>query len=105
MPVVFVYQPALLFQGSVADIALAIVTSAIGVILLSAGCVGYLFRPLGWTKRVLLIAAGLALIPPPSGATWIIANVAGLSLGVAVVMWERRARAMTTVAPAPARTG
>ncbi|MBI2204661.1 MAG: TRAP transporter fused permease subunit [Candidatus Rokubacteria bacterium] len=99
VPFVFVYQPALLFQGSPGEIVLAVVTAAAGVILLSAGCVGYLLRPLDWTKRTLFIAAGLALIPPPAGAAWIMTNVVGLSVGVALVVWERRARALTISGP------
>jgi TRAP-type uncharacterized transport system fused permease subunit len=88
VPFVFVFHPALIFKGTSGEIVLGAATAAIGVILLSVGCVGYLFRPLGWGKRALVAAAGILLIPPPSSGLWLAANVAGLSLGTLLVLWE-----------------
>ncbi|MBI3106803.1 MAG: hypothetical protein HYY95_14745, partial [Candidatus Rokubacteria bacterium] len=33
--------------------------------------------------------AGLLLIPPPSSGGWLAANLAGLALGLALIVWER----------------
>ncbi len=99
VPFVFAYHPALLMQGTVVDIALAAATAAIGVILLGTGCSGHLFRPLGWGRRAGVSAAGLLLIPPPSTAFWLTANVVGLGLGVLFVLVEWTA---TRALPAPA---
>ena len=89
VPFLFAYHPALLMQGSVLDIALAVATAVLGVVLLAVACVGYLFRPMGWPARLGFGAAGLLLLPPPSSAWWLLANVVGLVLGLAVVLLER----------------
>jgi TRAP transporter 4TM/12TM fusion protein len=89
VPFVFAFHPALLMQGSVTEIVLGAVTAVIGVVLLGIGCAGYLFRPLSWPRRAAASASGLLLIPPPSTGVWLVANVAGLVLGLAVVLWER----------------
>ncbi|MEK6665395.1 MAG: TRAP transporter large permease subunit, partial [candidate division NC10 bacterium] len=89
VPFFFAYHPALLLKGSPTEIILAVVTAAAGVILLGIGCAGFLFRPLGWTKRGVAALAGLCLFPPPSSGLWVATNVVGLALGVLLVLWER----------------
>ena len=88
VPFVFVFHPALILKGTPQEVAMAVVTASIGVVLVGISAAGYLFRPLSWEKRALIGLAGLLLIPSPSGAYWIAANVIGLALGLAVVLWE-----------------
>jgi TRAP transporter 4TM/12TM fusion protein len=88
VPFVFVFHPALLFKGAIAEIILAIVTASIGVIFLATGVAGYLFKELGYIKRALLILAGASLIPPASNTFWLLTNCAGIVLGVALVTAE-----------------
>jgi TRAP-type uncharacterized transport system fused permease subunit len=66
LPFFFLDNPILLL-GTVADIPLmltlrAIATSSIGVIALSAGLQGYLFRKLHTIEKLLLIVSGLLFI-------------------------------------------
>ena len=89
VPFVFVYHPALLLQGTATEIVVATVSACIGVVLLSVGCVGYLFRPLGVVRRLLFLAAGLLLIPAPTSAGWLAANVVAVVGGLLLVVWER----------------
>ena len=89
VPFLFAYHPALLMQGSVVDVGLAVATAVIGVALLSVACVGYLFRPMGWGRRAGFGLAGLLLLPPPSSAWWLLANVVGLGLGLLVMLLQR----------------
>jgi TRAP transporter 4TM/12TM fusion protein len=91
VPFIFAFHPALLMKGSSTEIFLAVVTAAIGVILMGIGLAGYLFRPLGLVARGVVSVAGLFLIPPPSTGPWLIANLAGLALGIAFVVWEWQA--------------
>jgi TRAP-type uncharacterized transport system fused permease subunit len=89
VPFVFVFHPALILQGTVGEVVLAVAAAAIAVTLLGIACAGFLFRPLGWTKRGLVALAGLCLFPPPSGGLWLAANIVGLALGLLLVLWER----------------
>ncbi len=65
MPYMFVYNPVLLMQGSVPEIALCMVTSLMGAYMLASGFEGYFFKwKLKLAERPLLIAAALMLIFP-----------------------------------------
>jgi len=64
VPFMFVYAPALLLDGSFAEIAITAVASALGVVALAAGIGGYLVRATTVAERTLLIAAGVLLVVP-----------------------------------------
>jgi TRAP transporter 4TM/12TM fusion protein len=88
VPFVFVFHPALLFQGTAVEIGSAIITAAVGVIFLGSGVAGYIFKPLGVIKRLILVAAGLLMIPSASTSYWLAANSAGILIGIALVIFE-----------------
>ncbi len=90
VPFAFAYHPALLMQGSPAEVALAAATALLGVVLLSVACTGYLFRPLGGWRRGAAALAGLLLIPPLSSPAWLAGNLGGLALGLGLVAVEWR---------------
>ena len=72
-----------------------VAVSVFVVVLLGIGCAGYLFRPLSWAKRMWAwAAAALLMMPPLPCLPATAADVAGLAVGAALVMWERRARVM-----------
>jgi TRAP transporter 4TM/12TM fusion protein len=93
VPFLFVFSPSLLLVGQWYEIVLSIVTAVIGAILLGVGIVGYLFRSIGWVKRVFfLLSAGALLIPViDSGKfaalTWVI-NGSGFFLAMLLVSLE-----------------
>ena len=98
VPFIFALHPALIFIGTAREIVAAIITAAIGVVMLSAGCAGYLFRALTWTKRSLLWLASLLLLLPSTNNFLVFADFAGFALGAAIIVWEwvhRRARLQT----------
>lgn len=64
VPFFFVYNPVLIWKGSFGSICLAAFTATIGTIALGSGMMGYLVDRLNWFSRLLLLAAGLALIKP-----------------------------------------
>lgn len=64
VPFVFVYAPELLLQGPWHATALTLGTAIPGFIILAAAIEGFLFRPLAAWQRLLLAAAGLALVLP-----------------------------------------
>jgi TRAP transporter 4TM/12TM fusion protein len=92
VPFVFVYHPALILQGSLAEILITIFTASVGVILLGIGCAGYLFRPLGWAQRAWAMLAGmLLLLPPQTMLPVVVLDLLGLGLGLGLVLVERAA--------------
>jgi TRAP-type uncharacterized transport system fused permease subunit len=92
VPFVFVLHPPLIFRGTWTEIVMATFTAAVGTVLLGIGCAGYLFRPLGWPKRVWAFLAGALLyLPPIPGLSEIVPDAVGLVLGVALVLVERAA--------------
>jgi len=107
VPFMFAFQPALILVGSPGEIALAVVTAALGVVLVGIGCAGYLFRPLGWGRRAWACLAGLALfLPPVSGVPHFVPDLIGFCLGAALVLWERAAaRREPSLAPVSAAAG
>lgn len=64
IPFMFVYGPSLLLIGEPLTVAIACVTSVIGVTCLAAGLHGYFIRRATLLDRALLIAAAFALIKP-----------------------------------------
>jgi TRAP-type uncharacterized transport system fused permease subunit len=89
VPFVFALHPALILRGPWSDIAFALVASSVGTFLLALGCAGYLFRPFNWVKRSLFCLSGLLLMLPTWQGAWLIADGAGLVLGIGLIIWER----------------
>jgi TRAP transporter 4TM/12TM fusion protein len=88
VPFVFALHPALILKGTIGEILVALTASSIGTFLIAVGCAGYLFRVLNWTKRGVFCLAGLLLMLPTWQGLWVIADIAGLMLGVATICWE-----------------
>jgi TRAP-type uncharacterized transport system fused permease subunit len=87
IPFVFVLQPELLMIGSAQAIIIAVATTTVGVVLIAAGFVGYIFAPLSPAARIVLAGAGLCLIPSPAGSEIVLAvNAAGVALAIAVLV-------------------
>jgi TRAP transporter 4TM/12TM fusion protein len=98
VPFVFVFHPALILHGTVAEIVLSIITASIGVILLGIGAAGYLFKPLGWIRRAGACLAGLLLfLPPLPFLPEVVADLMGLGLGTMLIAieWSASTRAAT----------
>jgi TRAP-type uncharacterized transport system fused permease subunit len=83
-PYMFIYAPALLWQGPLVEIAWVTVTACVGVIALAAGSMGYLVRPAGLLERAALLAAALLLIKPGLAT-----DLAGFALLGAVLAIQR----------------
>jgi TRAP transporter 4TM/12TM fusion protein len=87
VPFAFVLQPALLGKAPVPDVVLATLAAAAGVAVLAVGCVGYLVRPLSWPRRGAFVGAGLLALVCAGGPARAL-GVAGLAVGVLLVLWE-----------------
>ena len=67
--------------GGGVQVILAVATAIAGVLLASAGMLGYFSRPLGWFMRVFFLVAGLSLLIPAeafAGAVYIDVSVRSL---------------------------
>ena len=84
VPFMFVYGPALLLDGSVLEVALAVLTATAGVTALAAASMGYLRQELRPWERVVLGAGALALVFPG-----LLTDTFGLA-ALAVVLFARR---------------
>ena len=64
VPFLFIFFPALLFQGTPIRIITATVTALFGCFMLSAALTGYFFQALRPAKRVLYALVGIGLMIP-----------------------------------------
>jgi TRAP transporter 4TM/12TM fusion protein len=92
IPFAFVYNQALLAQGTVGEILAAVATATLGGILVAASNRGYFLSPLRWWKRIAVFIGGLALIGP----TTIWSTSIGLALGLFGLVGHRSSRSFGT---------
>lgn len=85
LPVLFVYQPALLLEGTIVEIILTIGTLALGGLSISAGIEGYFYHPMNLLIRFLAIAIGAALI-----LTQGLSAIVAIALFVCLWLWQMR---------------
>jgi TRAP transporter 4TM/12TM fusion protein len=91
VPFLFVYSPAILMQGSIADIVVVTITSIAGIWLICAAMTGYFARVLRIHMRLAFVAAGLMLLSPHQLSDFMLwVNIAGGALGIALVLYELR---------------
>ena len=64
VPFMYVYNPALVTRGTLADICFSSVTALIGVVVLAAGLQGWLLRKTENMEKWLVVAAGIAMVVP-----------------------------------------
>ncbi len=81
VPFVFVYNPAILLQGSLVEIALAAGQLALGTFFLALMVSGYFKSDLNIVLRCVLFAAALCLIAPEP-----ISSLVGTVMGIAVLV-------------------
>jgi TRAP transporter 4TM/12TM fusion protein len=91
IPFFFAASPALLMDGSAGMIAITLIKSLVGVYLVTAAIVGYLAGRLNLVERLVVVAAGVAIIWPLEtfeGAMWL--NLAGVGFGAVIWIMRRR---------------
>ncbi|MDI7259325.1 MAG: TRAP transporter permease [Thermodesulfobacteriota bacterium] len=64
VPFMFIYGPSLLLIGSPVSIILTVLSASIGVILLSAGLMGWFLKKATLLERGMLVVAAICLIKP-----------------------------------------
>jgi len=99
IPFMFVLDQGLLLRGSWLNILGVTASATIGVLGLAAGLVGWLFGPVGWSVRSLLIIAALLLIVP--GVRTDLVGLTMLIVAVGVTLTRKRATAKAGAERAP----
>lgn len=84
VPFMFFFSPALLMQGSIAEIIQVTVTGAIGVWFLAGSTEGWFGGKLAMPLRVVLFAAAIAVIVPETTS-----DIVGLIVGFAIYSLQR----------------
>ncbi len=85
VPFAFVYNRALLMQGSAGEIVVAFITAIAGATLVAAALRGYAIKSLVWPVRIILLLAGFLLIGP---GVW--TAVLGVALAVISLTFNQR---------------
>ena len=83
VPFAFIYNTALLAEGSPQQIAISAIAAILGIAMVAIGLEGYLLRNLRWVQRVLLVIGGVALLTPIGTVRFV-----GLGLAVLLFFWE-----------------
>ncbi len=84
VPFAFVFQPALLLQGTLFEILKGTGLTALGVVCLAAFLIGHVWSPLNWLHRLLFIAAATFLVFPTIGMEFI-----GIGLALGLFIWAK----------------
>lgn len=79
-PFMFVYRPALLLEGTAAEIAIAGIMLLLATWCLAGGIAGYMFKTLNMVERIILLVIA-ALFILPSG----VSDIAGMAAGIVVL--------------------
>ena len=94
VPYMFVYNPHLLFQGNILQIALSFITALMAVIGLSAAVQGYYIAPLTLPERAALLLTPFLLIVPNTST-----DLLSLAILVGVYLLQRRKAALPKKGP------
>ena len=84
IPFAFVFQPALLLQGTFLQILKASGLTALGVVCLAASLIGCVWSPLNWFHRFLFASAAILLVFPTIGMEFL-----GIGLALGLFIWAR----------------
>ena len=84
VPFAFVFQPALLLQGTLFHILMAFGLTTLGVACLAASLIGCIWTPLNWLHRILFIGAAALLVFPTIGF-----ELLGIGLAIGLFIWAR----------------
>ena len=84
VPFAFVFQPALLFQGTFGEILKAFGLTTLGVACLAASLIGCIWTPLNWLHRLLFIGAAALLVFPSIGF-----EIIGFGFTIGLFVWAR----------------
>jgi TRAP transporter 4TM/12TM fusion protein len=90
VPFVFVFQPALIFDGSIMEILIVGIKTSIGVAILAAGMAGYLFKAMSIAEQGLVSLCGTIIMVTPINAAFSIPLLCGATLIFIAFGWMQK---------------
>ncbi len=93
LPVLFIYQPPILFDGTPLAIAVTLVAITVGIVFCAAGIEGYFWRPLSPLPRVVIGAGGCLLVFIHGALSFAIA-AAVIAAGILISYRQQKAAAI-----------
>jgi TRAP-type uncharacterized transport system fused permease subunit len=108
VPFAFVYNPALLFEGSYVEIVLSTLSALVAIVVLCIGLEGYLTHRMHIVSRVVFVVAGLAMLWPKPIVFAVALGVVALGSAYELVATKHRAqrdRSSLPHAPSPNQSG
>lgn len=97
VPFSFIFDPAILWQGTAIEIALGALAMLASTALWAIAFAGWCGRPLGPVLRLAIGGAGLVAVIAPSGSfAWTLGFAAGWAMSVGVFLTARRSAPLTT---------
>ena len=92
VPYIFAFNPAMLFiDTTVFEVVQVIVTSFVGMFLISSGLMGYMIADLNMLYRVVAVAGGLALVIPGT-----VTDVIGIGVLVLLIVLQMAGKKKVT---------
>ncbi|MBD8038201.1 TRAP transporter permease [Solibacillus sp. A46] len=94
IPYMIIFSPALLMiDVTIWQIGWVVFTALMGMIAIGVGVIGYWYRSVNWIERIVLLAAGLAMIYPES-----MTDTLGLAVFVImfIIQWMTRNKKTTS---------
>ncbi|GAA2025696.1 TRAP transporter permease [Yaniella flava] len=82
VPYVLIFEPAMLLEGTIADLIPAFVTVVIGMVALAAGLAGYFVTNASFIERLVLVISGIMLVIP----NLIVSGIGAAGLVVVVII-------------------
>jgi TRAP-type uncharacterized transport system fused permease subunit len=83
VPFAFIYNPALLLNGTIIQTVIAAAATAISLYSFAIAFEGYLRKSVAWWQRVLFMAAGIIMLYPNYAI-----RLAGLAAIALLVLWH-----------------
>ncbi|GAB2553868.1 TRAP transporter permease [Gracilibacillus alcaliphilus] len=84
IPYMFVLNPTLLMmEGSYLDVAWAVITAVLGMLVIGASMIGFWYRKIHWTERIITLITGLLLIYPEG-----ISDIIGLGIFIVLFIMQ-----------------
>jgi len=93
VPFAFVYQPELVYNGSLVAIALVTLKASVGVVILAVGMAGYMFRPLAVAPRIAVALAGIVILVIPYNLAYGVPILGAALIITAAIAWMQWRRA------------